>query len=303
MTHFGISVATYLMREMERRYFQLFRRAAVSNIFKHCPIFIQFLVIFGLGFSVQADELVTQYVWSQPKKVSSKTLKKRGRGPASAVPADDYQPVPLESKVWLSNVFVEDRHGVMNSMKDQVNQWERVEEYRRNWDIGSTGLYHTPDRGQKKAWFSRMILRYADKRLSGEMKNAAEGSTLARVSNVRQALRPNTTASISKNFKLKFKARILQMRGIVRLINPWVESETEINARGEVNSRVAKNFEELGVRADIHYQVSEGTYQASISKPLGSNVTAIVTSAQTDSEVAFSNMDNNTFQLVYSTPF
>ncbi len=277
----------------------------MSNLFKICSFFIRSVAIFTLSLSVQATELYTQYIWSQPKKVSSSKVMKtrRGRGPASAVPADDYQPAPLESEMWLNNVFVEDNHGVMNSMKDQVNRWEKVEEYRRNWDINSTGLYNTPDRGQKKAWFSRMMLRYADKRLSGAMKNAAEGSALQRVSNVRQALRPNTTASISKNFKLKFKARVLQMQGVVRVINPWVESETHINVKGEINSRVTKNFKELGLSANLHYQVSEGTYQASLSKPLGNNVTALVTSSQSDGEVAFTNMDNNTFQLRYSSPF
>lgn len=279
----------------------------MSKLFRLCSIFIQCLIFAGLGLisSVEANEFTTQYVWTQPKQIKNKSRSsgRRSRGPASAVPMDDYQPVPLESKVWLSNVFVEDRHGVMNSMRDQLVVWDQMEQYRRNWDIGSTGLYHTPDRGQKKAWFSRMLLRYADKRLSGEMKNAAEGSALQRVSNVRQALRPDTTAAISKNIKLKFKARVLQMRGIMRVINPWVESETEISVDGEINSRVAKNFEDLGVRADLRYQVSEGVYHASLSKPLGNNVTAIVSSSQSDGEVAFSNMDNNTFQLVYSTPF
>ncbi|CAM9902701.1 unnamed protein product [Chrysoparadoxa australica] len=219
------------------------------------------------------------------------------------IPRDDVEAVPQQDKIWLSSVFVEDNAGVMNNIKDQLQTWQQMEEYRRNWDIESTGLYETPDDGRKKAWFNRMLLRYADKRLSGEMKNADKGSTLSRVSNVRQALRPSSEASISQNVKLKFKARILQLQGTMNIINPWVESETTFNANGEIHTRVAKNLESIGVRAEVFYQVHDGQYQAVISKPLTNNVTAVLSSAQSDNEVAFADIDRNTVQLIYSTPF
>lgn len=254
---------------------------------------------------MKLEQRYTQYVWQQPLNFEQYTIieKKANRGPASAIPRDDMESLPLENKIWLRNVFVEDSSGVMTGMAAQLNEWDRVEEYRRNWDIQSTGLYETPDRERKKAWFNRMLLRYADKRLSGELKHAEEGSTMQRVRAVKQALRPNTEAQISNNIKLKFKARIIQLRAIMNVINPWVESETTFNARGEVNSRLAKNFKDLGVRAELNYQVTDGVYNAQISKPLSQNITAVVSSAQSDREVAFADMDRNTVQLIYSTPF
>jgi hypothetical protein len=252
----------------------------------------------------------TQYVWQRPLTFATFNIlshesnkKKATRGPASAVPRDDMEAMPLESGMWLSSVWVEDRAGVMNGMAHQLQEWERMEEYRRNWDIESTTLYNTPDREQKKAWFNRMLLRYADKRLGGELRNAEEGSTLQRIRTAKAALRPDTEASISENVKIKFKARVLQLRGIMRIINPWVESETSFDVQGRIHSRLAKNFEDLGIRTEVNYWVHEDFYNATISKPLGNNVTAVLSSAQGPNEIAFADMDRNTLQLVYSTAF
>lgn len=279
----------------------------MSKVFTLCLIFLQTTVLAGAVSELELKESYVRYVTVVPVKVDVVTFKlrkrKASRGPASMIPRDDVEAVPQQDKIWLSSVFVEDNAGVMNNIKDQLQTWQQMEEYRRNWDIESTGLYETPDDGRKKAWFNRMLLRYADKRLSGEMKNADKGSTLSRVSNVRQALRPSSEASISQNVKLKFKARILQLQGTMNIINPWVESETTFNANGEIHTRVAKNLESIGVRAEVFYQVHDGQYQAVISKPLTNNVTAVLSSAQSDNEVAFADIDRNTVQLIYSTPF
>jgi hypothetical protein len=249
---------------------------------------------------VVVHEAHTEFVWSEPKLVLlfdyTKAKSPVGRGPASALANDEFEAIPAKDEIWLSNVFVEDSHGVMNQMSRQFKDWERMEEYRRTWDIGSTGLYDTPDREQKKAWFNRMILRYADKRFSGELKSAAQGSTLSKVRNVQQALRPNTEAAITKNFKLKFKARIIQMKAFMRIINPWVESETTFRVDGRVNTRISKTFKDLGLRTDLNFQVNDGHWVAQVSKPINQNVRAVLTTQQTESF-------DNTVQFIYSTPF
>lgn len=277
----------------------------MSRIYTPCLIFLQLLL--GQVFAMDAGGAnYTQYVWKKPilaATIKTSQSKKRGRGPASTVPSDEIQPEPFKNDIWLNSVFVEDRAGVMNQMKNQFAEWDRIERYRQNWDIESTGLYETPDMGTKKAWFNRMLLRYADKRLTGEIKDAAEGSTMDRVRSVKQALKPDTTAEISQNIKLKFKARVLRMSGEMRVVNPWVECETTFNTRGDINSRVARNFESLGIRSEVNYQISDGQWQASFSKPLTNNITAVLTSAQSDSEMAFVDMDRNTLQLFYNTPF
>lgn len=288
----------------------------MSKVLPVCLFLLQLVgaqAFAGTEAQLSFRDSYTQYVWQRPltfatfnivsTNFASTTKKKTSRGPASAVPRDDMEAMPLESGIWLNSVWVEDRAGVMTGMATQLQEWERREEYRRQWDIESTTLYETPDREQKKAWFNRMLLRYADKRLGGELRNAEEGSTLQRISSARQALRPNTEASISENVKIKFKARVLQLRGIMRIINPWVESETSFDVQGRIHSRLSKNIESLGIRTEVNYWVHEDLYNATISKPLGNNVTAVISSAQGPNEVAFADMDRNTLQLIYSTAF
>jgi len=290
-----------------------------------CLIFMQLAVftLTAMGFSCplkaavedRFEEYPIQYVWDSPRyfypavevnlvsHIQTKVKKARGRGPASTVPRDDIHPEPLSHEIWLNNVWVEDSAGVMNQMKNEFSNWEKKEEYRRNWDIESTGLYDTLDRGQKKNWFSKMLFKYVDKRLSGELKNAEEGSALQKVRSVKQALKPNTTASISNNIKLKFRAKILRMRAYMRIVNPWVKAETEFNVNGRVYTRVQKRFESLGVDTRFEYRLHDNTYTASVSKPLGNNITAIVSNVKTVQSDVIQHDAGSTFQLQYYTSF
>lgn len=295
----------------------------MSTFLLPCLMFIQLavstLIMFGFNNSVEAAsdrfiEYPAQYVWSNPKyfypalevEVSTQTQEKkpaRGRAPASTVPRDDIQPAPVTQEIWLNNVWVEDSAGVMNQMKNEFANWERTEQYRRNWDIESTGQYDTPERSRKKAWFSKMLFRYIDKRISGELKNASKGSTLQKVRSVKQALKPNSTAAISKNIKLKFRAKILRMRAYMRIINPWVKAETEFNINGQVFSRFQRRFEDLGVDTKLEYRLHDNDFTASVSKPLGNNITAVVSSTQPMSRASSGNAADSTFQLQYYTSF
>lgn len=82
------------------------------------------------------------------------------------------------------NIFAEDDAGVMKDMKASLGAWEAAEEYARIWDLEDTGLYNTPTTEQKQKYITKKMLRYADKRFSGEMKKANEGSALHSMSRV-----------------------------------------------------------------------------------------------------------------------
>lgn len=287
-----------------------------GRIYKQCKKIVQFslclssLVVCANSGEAQEKILLhdafTEFGWQTPRfvmlykveeKAEEKEQKKPSRGPASLIPRDDIEAMPaVQDEVWLSNVFVEDRAGVMNNMRHTFSEWERMEEYRRNWDIGSTGLYNTPDMEQKRAWFNRMILRYAEKRFTGELKRAEAGSTLKKIQTAQKALRPDTSASITKNFKIKFRAKVLRMQGQMLLINPWVESETVFRADGRINTRVSKTFADLGLRTDFNYQLKEGIWEARMAKPLTQTVHAVISSRKVE-EV------DNTVQLIYNTRF
>lgn len=184
--------------------------------------------------------------------------------------------VPLNEESFFTNdnMFAEDDAGVMKDMKASLLGWEKTEEYARLWDLQSTGVYTTPTTSQKSKYISKRILRYADKRFSGEMKKAGEGSTLHTMSSVEKRLRPNASVNVSKNFGLKFKARVLQGKAIVELKNPWVECAAQVAANGKAKLITKKEFKTLGLASGAEYSVNDSQFLTYIDQQITDNVKA-----------------------------
>lgn len=225
------------------------------------------------------------------------------RTPGSYVPRDEVQPVPIQTKIWLEKVFVEDNSGVMRGVRNSFQAWDDTDEYAKNWNLKSTGLYETPSIEQRKEHLNRNLLRYVDKRLAGEIKNADEGSALHQVGQVQQALRPSATAEFSPKIKVKFKARVLQGKAYMLVENPWVEHKTEVSAKGEVQMKFKRDIKQLGVETHLEYQVTGGTYVAWMDKPLTDTLKARLSSSQSDKDIAFTDNTDRTLQFIYSKPF
>ena len=187
--------------------------------------------------------------------------------------------VPLttnDSFFTNANMFSDDDSGVMRDMKDSMSSWEKTEEYAKLWDLQSTGLYNTPSTTQKKNYISKRLLKYADKRLSGEMKNASEGTTLYKMKTVERNLRPNATVNVTKNFGFKFKARVLQGKAIVEVKNPWIECNATLTASGKAKVITRKEFKELGLASGAEYSVNDSQFLTYIDQQLTDNIKARV---------------------------
>lgn len=257
------------------------------------------------------------------------SYKVRGRGPSNFVPDDQIQPLPLESKSWTQQILIEDDAGVLVGVRKDLADWQETQEYAKAWNLESTGVYDVESVDQKKAYLQKMILKYADKRLSGEVKNAEEGSALHSVGQAQRALKPNAEAAVSENIKLKFKARILQGKAIMEVKNPYVEYSTTANLKGEVNLDASKEFNELGVntsanyradednlkvnivktfkdldvQASINYEVSDEVWTASLQKPIYRNLIGRVSSSQAEKEMILGNESNQVMEVMFNTSF
>ncbi|MCO4793165.1 MAG: hypothetical protein KC493_05615 [Bacteriovoracaceae bacterium] len=230
---------------------------------------------------------------------------KVGRSPANFIPDTEIEPIPLQNRIWLQNLLVEDNSGVLASIRANIQGWEATEEYAKNWNLESTGLYDTPKRATKKAFLNKWLLKYFDKRLAGEIRNSQEGSTLHAVGKVHQTLRPNTEVGLTKKIKVKFKARVLQGRAIARVENPWVDTHATVNIDGEVNVQMKKSLSDIGVTAGINYNANEGRYLAHVDKKLTEKITARVSSNQKDDEMMF-DVDEKVdkrLEFFFHTPF
>ena len=272
------------------------KKMAKANCLKFGQVL--FSVAFIMFQNAQADETLLRVGYLNPfAEIREK------RAPSSTVPNDRIfvSPKPIES--WTANILVEDDAGVMLSIKNDLQRWQEIEEFRENWSLQESRFYETPDIGAKKAYLSRMLLRYLDKRVTGGVKKAEAGSTLHRVGQVKSALKPNTEAQISKNIKVKFKARLLQGEAIARIENPWVEYHTIINRNGDFNMHASREFASIGVRSYLDYNVNGGVWTATFDKPLTNKLMARLSSAQSDKQMAFEEQTNRTLQFIFTTAF
>ncbi|MBK24160.1 MAG: hypothetical protein CME70_09190 [Halobacteriovorax sp.] len=262
-------------------------------------------------------------------KMLNPSYRVRGRGPSNFVPDDQIEPLPVESKSWTQQILVEDDAGVLVGIKKDLAEWQETQEYAKTWNLESTGVYDVDSVDTKKAYLQRMILKYADKRLSGEVKKAEEGSALHTVGQAQKALKPNAEANVTENIKLKFKARVLQGKAIMEVRNPYVEYKATTNLKGEVHMdarkefkeigvetnanyqandddlkvNVIKNFEDFNLQAQIDYEVSQENWTASLQRPIYKKLIGRVSSTQSEKEMILGGESNQRMEVMFNTSF
>lgn len=253
----------------------------------NCQFFKQLMVVSFLtmtfSISAQAQSLVSRKIANFEEEVIT---------------------VPLSRETFSNEVlFADDDAGILREMRDNISSWEKTDEYAKTWDLKSTGLHNTPTTEAKRAYISKRLLRYADKRLSGEMKNADEGSTLHKMKKVEKQLRPNATINVSKNFGLKFKARVLQGKAMVEVKNPWVDCDATVTASGKAKVITKKNFKDLGMTSGAEYSVNDSTFVAYVDQELTKNIRARVSSTQTGNTNVFADDADARIEMTASFPF
>lgn len=225
------------------------------------------------------------------------------RAPSNYIPSEEIEPIPFAQELWIQEKMVEDDAGVLQGVKRQIASWEQTEEFADDWNLKSTGRYETPSLESKKNYLAKNSLKYFDKRLSGEMKRAEEGSTLAKVGQVQKALKPQTKVEFSKNVKLRFKARVLQGKAVVKLVNPYIDSECNVKVSGGMDCKVEKDFKDAGVKTKAEYVISEGRWIASVDKKISDHWSSRVSSHQSDDTMAFDDEADKRVELFYNLPF
>jgi len=225
------------------------------------------------------------------------------RNPANYVPDDEVEVIPIRQTIWVEKVLVDDDAGVLESVRNQINDWQERENYVSQWDVEPIGQYRLTDETGKRKYLGNKLIKYLDKRLAGEVRHAEEGSYFKTVGEVQKALRPNAEASVSRNIKIKFKARALQGKAYMIVDNPYVDAQTSVSLSGNVHMTVKKDLKDLGIQTQLQYEVNKGEYVAQFDKPITRTVSARVSSRQKDRNMAFSDASDQIFQLLYNLAF
>jgi hypothetical protein len=225
------------------------------------------------------------------------------RTPASAVPDEEVLTAPFEQKVLIQSLFADDDAGVMRGVRGALESYQQTEDYAKKWHLESTGLYNTPTTTEKRNLISRNIIKYADKRLAGEIKHSEAGSTLHSIGKAEKALRPNAVVGISKTVSLKFKARVLQGKVIMEVKNPWIECDTSLSARGKLRVITKKEFKDMGLSSGVEMNLTDGESIIFADQELTKNIKARISSNQLNHQNAFANDAEKRLELMASFPF
>lgn len=226
------------------------------------------------------------------------------RLPSSYVPQDEVIVVPRDPEYWYSqqNLMVDDDNGILNSMRVDFRRAQEQEMYYRSWGLENTGMFSPSTAEQRKSRFNRDILRYADKRLAGEVKKADKGSTLHRVGQAQKAMSPTTQVSFFSGYSIKFQARALQGKATVNFVNPYVKSYFDITLDGRREFVTEKRFD-FGLRTAINFRLDSSIYFATIEQQLSQHWSTSLVSTQPTSESLYSKASDTRIQLNYFFPF
>jgi hypothetical protein len=231
--------------------------------------------------------------------ISAKDFISKFRKPASA-PEEEVMTIPSFDKSVVAVIFADDDSGVMAGMRSSVSTWEKNDEFAKNWNLESSGLYKNPTTTEKRKAISSKLLKYADKRLAGEVKNAEEGSAFHSVGKVEKSLRPNAVVAMGNGISLKFKARVLQGKAIMEVRNPWIDCSTTVSSKG-VKVLTQKQFKDLGFTSGIEYGASNSEWIAFLDQEVTKNIKARISSTQKDQSI-FNNDAEKRVEMTASFP-
>ncbi len=276
-----------------------------EQLIRNCKVLIQYCLICSLFSSLllaqdnTSGNLSSLSIWGIHQEFDGV------RRPSHFVPDDEVVVTPEIYEVWLQEIFIEDDKGVLRSVTNDIKTWENEEQFVKDWSLESTTIYtKTPTLDKKKSYLLKQSLKYFDKRLSGEIKRAKKGSTMASIGHAREALRPTTKVSFTDNIKIKMQARVLQGKVYVRLENPYLDqSVAEVNLRGEVLVKAGKHFKALGLGSNVEYNVNDGVWVAELSKGIIKGVSAVVSSRQSVTGSPLSDDSEQEVGLYYHLSF
>ena len=216
---------------------------------------------------------------------------------------DDLSPIPMSHNVWVSKVFVPDDAGVFDSIRGTYASWINTEEYIDNWNLRSTKMYNVPTQAEKASYTGKILLKYIDKRISGEVRKADKGSTLYAVGQAQKALKPQSEVSVARNIKIKFKARVIQRRAIMLIKNPLMDYQATINTKGHLLMTLTRNIDSIGVFTSINYEKWNEYWVTSFDRPITNKISTRLSSSQSDKIMAFTRNADTRLEFFFNHYF
>lgn len=281
-----------------------------------CLAFFSFFLCLGISKSARARGLaIDRDLQDYSAYHAEDTDFYAPRDPSNYYPSDAYVYVPYENKTFWSELVVPDRKGVLRRIQEQMTLWQEDDFFIEYWDLADTGLYQV-DVETRKGFLARQGLRYVDKRLTGQIKRAEEGSTLAAIGKAKNALSPKTTVGLGKDLKFKFSAKVLRGLMLMRLKNPYIDDVVveykaldslalwdPDNYPNEAKIHMRENFRGIKAYAIIEYKFFDEEFRWEFAKGLTRRLFLAVITEQTNRDLPFSGGANKIAELRFNSIF
>lgn len=222
----------------------------------------------------------------------------------NTTPNNDTTP-PNSEENWTSSLFAPDDGDVLKNMAKQVQAWEEKEEYVRVWNLQVIEKDSLLDHEEKVQFLKKNALKYLDRRLAQKLKEAKKDSTVYKISRVQQNLTPSAEVAVANNFNMKFKARLLEGRATLLLVNPYIDWYINFSARSNemLDVYVGREISSVGVKTDVNYNSARDELTTTINKKITDTVASRVSLAQKLGANNSLPPRDQKIELIYQRPF
>lgn len=223
------------------------------------------------------------------------------RNPQNYVPDTDTYAL-YEEEDFIQDMWDKDHGGALEQLRLEVDNWQNNEQYIFNYGLSNFDQGAKPTINQKRREIEKGFLRYLDKRIMHNIEHAPKQSSLSKVKSAKKALRPSSTADISENFKIKFRARVLQGRGSILFINPWLDASAQFSLSGKLEFKLEREFQAPQILTQLTVNLKNEEWTALMQKSLTETLKAQVLAIQPTKSMALDNADRR-IQLLYQKSF
>lgn len=195
-----------------------------------------------------------------------------------------YNP-PMENNFEIKD----DKQKSLANLKIKVSEWQKQEEFVRNWNIESSNMYAISESNQKNILF-KSLTRFSERKGKEYIQNKNKKAT-----------NENADLTFQKNLnnpnkKYSFTYQTVVLKGRVKLNfnNPYLEVYSQYSFSKKDELVISKKFEELRLRTSLIYSPTRELSTFSIEKNLSDSLVG-----------RFSNMNlaENKIEIFYSNTF
>lgn len=147
-------------------------------------------------------------------------------------------------------LLVDDEVQSLKWMKNEVESWQRKEEYYHNWNLEDAGIYQNTEENKQKI-ITRSFIRYAERRSQDLFRRKKRGDKDSKLNSY--GLRSIGENNTLEENRYRFRFSSTPTRGRVRLTleNPFVElyGQYAIGSKDELG--ISRMFETLKVKLSL----------------------------------------------------